>query len=782
MVDALPANQTYYYELGEGRWRGRFDFSILDTKKFLAADLPLRDRALALILHAAQQLPGQAVMIGEIACDPKEGHAGVARVDVSVERFGMEIYRLRGHYALVDDGVGVDIEIYQRFGPYGSPLENTKRATAEILEKGYLGVYYMKILGDDWVGRYDIAKSADSLDAEYTCPWGVTREYMERQVCVKPDDRRDRLRWDKLLDVARELEALDRKLEVAGDERALFTYAYGVVTRSIAFSITDDDFDDPDWVVALARAFARRYIKAVHEYDAGIAPRAWQRIFDAITKRETNGVGALVLSMAAHILHDLPLALLEVGMEDEHGVSRTADYHKINHVLSGCIDILQDRLSARYNPIFGWLDRLGTDADEILARLGLEQSRALAWYTAQRLENEVRRPAVMASVERDVDDVARRILGSDRPRRLLFRGVSSAVRLLRRAPKFPTPNADRFRAKNHAPRATARRDDDEDLLYGLHTAVAQARDPSLGPALRTAVSDAIRGAPLADAGTRLGDRLASPRSWDRAKARARENDRFKWRLAGLLARLGDADGATVKASDLNVGDDQIDAIGRLQSALGDVLKDGFDTAHGALQTAVGLLDATGVPASEFLSGFDDVRAHYDPRTELFEVEMPALVRRPFDEVKDLILPPNWTKLIPHMLDSSWIDGPDADGKGVIREVVNVWHPWVDDHPLIIDNELWVDIDTTTTKQLVKYGLHRSIDGALTVDDGYLSITALDPNTSVLVIKKSLKVVPSRNPLLYAMLRTNPDGLAYLLTYWVSSATHVFGEPDDGGAE
>ena len=88
-----PAGNTiYYFEVGEGRWSGDFDFRITDFGRFFAAPLGVVNHALGLVLHAASRLPGAASMHGHIHGDAELGEAGVVWVDVCVRRFGMEVY------------------------------------------------------------------------------------------------------------------------------------------------------------------------------------------------------------------------------------------------------------------------------------------------------------------------------------------------------------------------------------------------------------------------------------------------------------------------------------------------------------------------------------------------------------------------------------------------------------------------------------------------------------------------------------------------------------------
>ena len=253
-------SHVYYFDIGEGRWAGSFGFSIEDRAKFRTARLAPWDRVLAHALGVVQRLPGEAEMRAEILCDPEEGEAGVARVEVSVKRFGLEIYQLRGHYGLRANGADVAIEIEERFGPVGMPWR-TKRATAKITEAGLRATYTMPILGEDFVGVYDLDADRTFLDAKYHSAWGLSSETMRRQVPSCPTDGIRRARWDAVLDMARELERRMRAFDRARDARATFTHVYAYFLRDLAYALDTVGFDDPDWVVRLGKAFAQQLLE-----------------------------------------------------------------------------------------------------------------------------------------------------------------------------------------------------------------------------------------------------------------------------------------------------------------------------------------------------------------------------------------------------------------------------------------------------------------------------------------------------------------------------------------
>lgn len=228
-------HQIYYREIAEGLWRGRFDFEISNFGSFLRSKGRAFDKVLALLLEGLRHLPGHAEMTGEIRCDPKEGPAGVAYVDVGVQRFGLEIFHLEGRYGLQPDGKSVVIEIEERFGPPGSPLRRKKEARAVVDQGGRRATYEMPLFGDTpWTGIYQIAADQRHLSASYRSAWGEARESMERCHSDLPQGGPARRRWEELLALACALEAQQAQQERNDDPRAPFTCAYALVTRRLA--------------------------------------------------------------------------------------------------------------------------------------------------------------------------------------------------------------------------------------------------------------------------------------------------------------------------------------------------------------------------------------------------------------------------------------------------------------------------------------------------------------------------------------------------------------------
>jgi hypothetical protein len=185
------------------------------------------------------------------------------------------------------------------------------------------------------------------------------------------------------------------------DSRCVFARAYALMTRRIADELQTATFNDPDWVVDLAESFAGRYFFALDAYDEGVdVPPAWQVVFDTLSTRRTSVIEDLLFGVYAHIVRDLPHALVDCGLNDGEGRSRIADHHVVTAIVGRAIDDVQEAVSTRYGPYVRPLDQIGKRYDEILTDYGIRLSRGMAWYNALRLADPQSAAAAAAALER----------------------------------------------------------------------------------------------------------------------------------------------------------------------------------------------------------------------------------------------------------------------------------------------------------------------------------------------------------------------------------------------
>lgn len=216
---------------------------------------------------------------------------------------------------------------------------------------------------------------------------------------------------ERLEALASSLEGRARALEERKDSRCVFTHAYALLTRRLAAELPAAGLEDPDWVVDLAEAFADRYFSVLEAYDTGAElPPAWRAVFGTICAGRTSVVEDLVFGVYAHIVRDLPHALVELGLEDGEGRSRLRDHHALSAVVGKSIDGVQDAVADRYGPYVRWLDRIGKRNDEILSDYGIRLSRGMAWYNALRLADPLSTDAAAASLERSAQTFVAQVM------------------------------------------------------------------------------------------------------------------------------------------------------------------------------------------------------------------------------------------------------------------------------------------------------------------------------------------------------------------------------------
>lgn len=200
------------------------------------------------------------------------------------------------------------------------------------------------------------------------------------------------------------VERLDRqadRLEDARDSGCVFARVLARMYHRLADALLRSGWDDPDWVALLAARTTEHYLNALRARHAGQPTQSvWDNLFEAAEKKQTSVAEELVLGLNAHFVHDLPHALVAVGMHNARGESRLRDYHAVNDPLALAIEDIQLELTRHYESWFAPADHVDQSVGGILSNEGLRVARACAWYNAERLQHEQLQGSARAAVRR----------------------------------------------------------------------------------------------------------------------------------------------------------------------------------------------------------------------------------------------------------------------------------------------------------------------------------------------------------------------------------------------
>ncbi|MFF8772026.1 DUF5995 family protein [Kitasatospora sp. NPDC015120] len=200
--------------------------------------------------------------------------------------------------------------------------------------------------------------------------------------------------------VIRRLRAIAAGLPPA-DGVAVFNRMYLTVTQTVRARL--DTFADPPAMAVLDTVFARRYLRAVDAVAARRRPPAcWRPLFELRAHPGVHPVQFALAGMAAHIQHDLPLAVVDtcrrLGREPEQV---EADYHRINDLLAGVEEAVREQLM----PGPDLLERF----EPLTHRLGawsVDTARDAAWGSVRVLWELRARPPAAGAFRTALDGAA----------------------------------------------------------------------------------------------------------------------------------------------------------------------------------------------------------------------------------------------------------------------------------------------------------------------------------------------------------------------------------------
>jgi hypothetical protein len=201
----------------------------------------------------------------------------------------------------------------------------------------------------------------------------------------------------------------------ASDQRSIFLSCYALMTRNMLAAVDAGEFRDPDWVARLLEHFAGYYFDALDAYETGTehAPAVWRCAHDAACRADTPALSLLLLGVNAHINYDLVLAVADLlepewpALSEEARHARYEDYCRVNDIIGGTVDSVQDNILEKRAPIMAVVDTIFGPVDEWLVSKGIAYWREDVWGCAvRRVETpdaaprEAQRQAIEASALR----------------------------------------------------------------------------------------------------------------------------------------------------------------------------------------------------------------------------------------------------------------------------------------------------------------------------------------------------------------------------------------------
>lgn len=218
------------------------------------------------------------------------------------------------------------------------------------------------------------------------------------------------------------MQSLIGEWEGRRDRRLIFLSCYAMMTHNMLAAIEAEQFEDNPWVAGLLRRFAEYYFEALQAYEAspGSSPSVWQMTFETCQQPKAHVLQNLILGVNAHINYDLVFALVDMlkpewdELDESQRQMRYRDHCRVNEILAGTIDAVQDQVVERFNREMDLLDRFLGPLDEWLVGRLISAWREQVWEDAVRLlgcQAEAERANLLHEVEARSLSRARAVLG-----------------------------------------------------------------------------------------------------------------------------------------------------------------------------------------------------------------------------------------------------------------------------------------------------------------------------------------------------------------------------------
>jgi hypothetical protein len=397
---APPPNELYYFSFAPGNWNGELTFEILDWRAALA-DLRGLERLAAAAVWIAGRTGKLAITATMTRFPPERASTNDTRIEWCgpVGLAPVLIWHARGRFSLANDGIRARISMFDEYGPIGHIFTTTTEGNAVVAPAADGATYRLTIFARPWTGQYQFDPARQSITADYQpvgAAWGRIHYSASRRTPLLAPPPLPTQGQKEVVEVERRISALGAELRARGHLLAVFCEVYADETAAIANALPQ--FGDPDWAVAIVKAFSTRFLDAWSAHAEGRDTRTtWRPVFEALERRTMTDIDALALGIYAHIVGDLPHALVSTTPDVPLG-RRIDDFQRVNDLLKQSIDDIQEDFSERFGAIYGLLDTLAGKYDEVFVEREVAALRGTAWYDAFRLLSPD--PASRLAVER----------------------------------------------------------------------------------------------------------------------------------------------------------------------------------------------------------------------------------------------------------------------------------------------------------------------------------------------------------------------------------------------
>ncbi len=229
---------------------------------------------------------------------------------------------------------------------------------------------------------------------------------------------------DTIEAVVRDLDAAITRSRNVGSRLGYFPALYRKVTLRVEEAIDAGEFDDGARMTNLLVTFARRYLDALGQFDAGVRPTvSWQVSFGAADDSSLIVLQHLLLAFNAHINLDLGIVAATVS-EGANLPELRSDFDRINEILESLIDEVNTELTEVWPPL-RVLNIFGRTASGRVTDFSMRQAREHAWAFANELAEADPNSwtALIEQTDRKVALLARLVERPPLMMRLLLRGI-----------------------------------------------------------------------------------------------------------------------------------------------------------------------------------------------------------------------------------------------------------------------------------------------------------------------------------------------------------------------